>query len=97
MITRVLAKVDTAASDLTFEVGRSASNLSAQTSSNGETDLFFDDMAMGATGTYVEQQITPSSASGTRKLQLTVSNGSGSTVTAGKVTVLVFFAEMPAL
>jgi hypothetical protein len=97
MITRVLAKVDTAASDLTFEVGRSASNLSAQTSSNGETDLFFDDMAMGATGTYVEQQITPSSASGTRKLQLTVSNGSGSPVTAGKVTVLVFFAEMPAL
>lgn len=97
MITRVLAQVDTAASDLSFEVGRSASDLSAQSSSNGETDLFFDDMSMGATGTYVEQQITASSASGTRKLQLTVTNGSGSPVTAGKVTVLVFFTEMPAL
>tara|TARA_R110002012_G_scaffold18824_5_gene68777 strand:+ start:19461 stop:21938 length:2478 start_codon:yes stop_codon:yes gene_type:complete len=97
MITRVLAQVGTAQSDLTFEVGRSASNGSAQASSNGETDLFFDDLSMGATGTYVEQQITTSSASGTRKLQLTVSNSSGSTVTAGKVTCLVFFTEMPAV
>ena len=97
MITRVLAQVSTAASALSFEVGRSASNLSAQSSSNGETDLFFDDLSMGAAGTYVEQQITTSSASDSRKLQLTVSNSSGSTVTAGKVTVLVFFTEMPAL
>lgn len=97
MITRVLAQVDTAASDLSFEVGRSDASGNAQTSTDGETDLFFDDMQMGATGTYVEQQITTSSASGTRKLQLTVSNSSGSTVTAGKVTVLVFFTEMPAV
>lgn len=97
LVTRVLALVDTANNSLVFQVGRSDASGNAQANASGETDLFFDDQGMGAAGTYAEQQITPSSASGTRKLQLSVANTTNATVNSGKITCLVFYCENPSI